>query len=375
MRVCIVSTEYPPHSGGIGSYVYNLSKMLYEKDHTVTVITSGTSNSAIKQSLDEATVIRLPLLPVYPFHLWLYGSFVNKLLRSSAQNFDLVHLHSPASPPVKTSLPVVTTVHSTMKIDSRYYEVTSFRSLADKLQSALVYPFIEKEIFSYSNKICSVSKTVANELESYCLDSNSVEIVGNGVDEQLFTPLDGESFLEPYILYTGRLSARKGLFDLIDCAEQVLSKHSNLKFLIAGRGHLFGQLAERVRQLGLQKKIVFLGYVDKNQFVHLYQNALIHLVPSHYEGLPTVLLEAMSCGLPVVATNIGGSNEVITSGVNGFLVSPKSPEEMADKIELLLNDSALRKKIGSEARATIEKNYTWSKVCDRIVKCYEDVLY
>jgi len=86
---------------------------------------------------------------------------------------------------------------------------------------------------------------------------------------------------------------------------------------------------EKVRRMGLQKQIVFMGFTGRNELLETYQNATVHIAASHYEGMPTVLLEAMSCGLPVVATNVDGNNEVISSGVNGFLVPPKSPKVMA----------------------------------------------
>ena len=89
--------------------------------------------------------------------------------------------------------------------------------------------------------------------------------------------------------------------------------------------------------------------------------------------MPTVLLEAMSCGLPVVATDIGGNNEVISSGVNGFLVPPKSPKDMAEGLLKLLNDAPLREKVGVAARNTILTNYTWDKVTDKIMECYKDI--
>jgi glycosyltransferase involved in cell wall biosynthesis len=147
-----------------------------------------------------------------------------------------------------------------------------------------------------------------------------------------------------------------------------------MKFLLSGRGPFLKKLEQEVQLRGLQEKVVFLGYIDRRKLIEIYQNATIHVVPSHYEGLPTVLLEAMACGLPIVATDIGGNNEVISSGVNGFLVPPKHPEEMAAVILRLLKDAALREKIGRAARKTIEENYTWDKITDRIVECYEKIL-
>jgi glycosyltransferase involved in cell wall biosynthesis len=372
----MISLEFPPKSGGIGSYVYNLSRKLVQKGHQVTVVTKGSSSLPREELIDGINLIRLPYLAVYPLHVWLHGVFVNRELKVLERRFTLVHVHSPGASVVRTRLPVVTTVHTPMKIDSRYYEVVDFYSLADKLQSMLVYPLIERELFRISSRITAVSKSVARELGEYGLDDKEIAVVGNGVDEKTFTPACArkENFAERYVLYTGVLRARKGLFDFVRCAELVSRAYPDVKFVIAGRGPLLRKLEESVKRVRLQKQIIFLGYVDKNKFIQVYQNATVHVVPSYYEGLPTVLLEAMSCGLPVVATDIGGNNEVITPEVNGFLVPPKCPEEMAKAINRLLDDASLRENIGRAARRTIEKYYTWDKIADNILKCYEGVL-
>ena len=89
----------------------------------------------------------------------------------------------------------------------------------------------------------------------------------------------------------------------------------------------------------------------------MYRNAYIHVVPSYYEGLPTVLLEAMASGVPAVATSIGGSRDVITHNVDGLLVSPKKPHEIAKAIDILLSDTDLRNSFGLNARKKILKKY------------------
>ena len=126
--------------------------------------------------------------------------------------------------------------------------------------------------------------------------------------------------------------------------------------------------------MGLQANFSFLGYVTKQKLIQMYQNATIQVVPSHYEGVPTVLLEGMSRGLPVVATNIGSNADIISSGFNGFLVPPKCPEAMASVILDLLDNYSLRKKVGKEARRTIEENYTWDRITDKVLNCYKSIL-
>jgi len=370
----MIAQEFPPKPGGIGSYVYCLSKKLLERGHRVTVISRGSMNKTVRESVDGIDLFKVSFFPFYPFHIGIHGIFVNSLLKSLESKLTLIHLHTPLTPPIRTSLPIVTTVHTPMKVDAGFHEVLDLYSLAERVQSRFLYPAIEKKLFSASKKITAVSLSVARELGEYGLDPDKITIIGNGVDEKTFIPIRKRKFTERYVLYTGILRARKGLFDFIECAKYVCRRRPDVKFVICGTGPFLSRLEEKVRKMGLQGQVVFLGHVTRKKLVQVYQNATVHTVPSHYEGLPTVLLEAMSCGLPVVATDVGGNREVILPGVNGFLVPPRCPEKMAEIILTLLDDAMLREKIGNAARKTILNSFTWDKIADNVIKCYEDIL-
>lgn len=361
--------------GGIGNYVYNLSKKLIEKGNDVTVITRGNIQRTNEEVIDGIKVFKVTLLPFYPFHIWIHGIFVNKLFKSIESRYNIVHLHSPIVPVIKTNLQILTTVHTLYRARTRrgLYGVHNFYSLIERLQYVFLYS-LELKLLKLSNKISTVSQTNIKDLNQYRFKQHRITIIGNGVDEKVFYPDKKFKHKNRYILYTGRLEERKGLFDLIKCAEYVLKKHPNIKFILTGKGSLRNILEKKVKKMGLEKKILFFGYVTFEKLLQLYRNAYIHIIPSHYEGLPNVLLEAMSSGLPVVATNVGGNPDVIFSGVNGFLVSPQDPLEMAKIVIKLLDDTKLRNKIGKEARKTIEKHYTWDIITDRILQCYYDIL-
>jgi glycosyltransferase involved in cell wall biosynthesis len=370
----MITREFPPESGGISYYVFNLSKKLLARGHKVTVMTRGSAGKYTKEVINGIDVYKISFFPFYPLHIWIHGVFVNSLFKSLEPRFDLVHLHSPLPPPIKTQLPTITTVHTSMKIDSKYHEIIDFFSFAEKTQSMLIYPPIEKKLFSISDSITSVSQSVAKELSNYGIESHKITVIGNAVNEKEFVPICNVMPSEKYVLYTGVLRARKGLFDMLECAEHVCEVYPDVKLIVCGTGPFSRNLRERVRIKKLEKHVMLLGYVKRNKLVELYQNATVHVVPSHYEGMPTVLLEAMSCGLPVVATDVGGSSEVISNGVNGFLVPPRSPKEMAEVVLRLLANNDLRAKIGGNARKTIVRSHTWDKVADNMIKCYENVL-
>jgi glycosyltransferase involved in cell wall biosynthesis len=372
LNICMITREFPPESGGIGYYVYNLSKKLIEKGHTVTVITRGTMGKNEQRVQDGIQVFNATFFPLYPFHMPVHGIFVNSILKSFESKFDLVHLHSPLTPIVRTRLPIIATVHTAMKVDSRYHEVIDPYSFSEKIQSMYFSPILESKLFKLSTLITTVSPSVAEELSEYGLNNENIEVVWNGVNEKLFCPTGKCS--ERYILYTGVLRARKGLFDLIKCASIVNKTIPNTKFLICGTGPLLQKLREQVYKLGLYDQVTFLGRIDRTNFIDVVQNATVQVVPSIYEGLPTVLLEAMACGLPIVATNIGGNRDLISSNKNGLLVSPRSPEELANAIMLLLHDELLRKRLGQNARETIVQRYTWDKITDNFISLYEGLL-
>lgn len=375
MRICMISSELPPISGGVAYYVYNLSKKLVERKHDVSIITpKRNSGQKTLEFVEGIRVRRVPYCRFYPFHVSLLKLQVNKLFKSLENEFDIVHVHSPMPLPVRTSLPIVTTVHTPMRIDARHHEIIDLMSLLEKMQSAIVYPPAEQELFRISRRITAVSRTVASELGEYGLDAAKITVVANGVDPQSFFPCRQNNNDEEYVLYTGGLKARKGLFDLIQCASYVNKTRPGTKFILCGRGPYRKKIENAVAKMGLEKQVVFTGYVSRNDLINLYQNASVQVVPSHYEGMPTVLLEAMSCGLPVVATDIGGNNEVVNSGVNGFLVPPKSPEVMAEAVVRLLDNVSFRENMGKVARNTILMHYTWDKVADRTLECYESVI-
>jgi glycosyltransferase involved in cell wall biosynthesis len=375
LNICLISREFPPKSGGIGYYVYYLSKKLIERGHNVSVITRGSAGRTKKRVIDGITVYYVTFLPLYPFHIWLHSVFVNKIFRSLEPRLTLVNLHSPLPSPVTTLLPIITTVHSPSKrLNHVDDEVFDFKTYFDKMQSIYIYPPIETKIFNRSRKITVVSSSVARELKEYQLNTKELTVVGNGVDEKSFFPKCKRDALKKYVLFAGVLRAGKGLFDLIECASIVCRTRTDVKFVVCGAGPFSKVLKDKVGQIGLEKQFIFTGLANRKRLLHLYQNATLFVFPSHYEGLPTVILEAMACGLPVVATDVGGNREIISSGVNGLLIPPKSPEIMAKAVVKLWDDDALRIAFGEAARKTIESKYTWDIIADNTLKTYDKVL-
>jgi glycosyltransferase involved in cell wall biosynthesis len=374
MRIChIISTQFPPEEG-IGNYVHNLSKKLIDSGHSVSVITRSPSLRSESFKIDGIGVHWVTFVPIYPIYMNLHGFFLNKLIKKLESEFDIVHMHTPLVPLIKTSLPVVVTVHTPMLSDTRSIIEYSPRAIGNKLMGRFVSYPIELKLLKRADLITVVSNSVALELNEYGLCLNEIAVVGNGVDEKIFRP-GKKKTSERYILYVGRLDYRKGLFDLVDCAKTICSQYKNIHFKIVGKGILEQRLKRKISEYKLENNFEFVGYVTRPRLISLYQNAVLFIVPSHYEGLPTVLLEAMSCGLPVIATAVSGNLDVIDSGKNGLLIPSKSPKEMADAVSLLLNDDNMRINLGRNARKTIEGFFNWDIISQKITKYYESICW
>lgn len=372
MHICtVMSTPIPPEEG-IGNYVYNLSRELIEKGNEVTILTRNQSLNSCKKRIEGMEVIYAPFIKAYPFYIDIHGLFVNNIFKRLEADFDVVHLHTPLVPLIKTSLPLVTTVHTPMLIDTRYYEDGDLRGFIEGIMGRFVSYPLEKKLLRNSTLITAVANSVANELREYGLDASKVIVLGNGVNEKIFVP-KREPSKEKYILFTGRLVYRKGLYDLLECSRMLYERYKDLNFIIVGKGGLSTELKEKVKNLGMEDRFKILGYVDKKALIQLYQNATIYVLPSHYEGLPTVLLEAMSCGLPVIATAVSGNLDVISTYENGILVPPKSPSAMVSAISILLEDESLRKKLGKNARRSIEERYTWDIISNNLIGYYRSI--
>ena len=374
MKICMVqSTPFPPEEG-IGNYTYNLSKTLIDKGHKVLILTRSSENRIQKEEINGIKVIRAPFIPLYPFYLYLHGKSANKIFREIEQDIDIVHFHTPLPSFIKTNLPTITTVHTPSLTDYQLVKIQSFFDVFSKISARFVSYPQEKKIINVSEIITTSTNSIANELKRHYLNGKKVIVTGNGVDENFYYPLKKKvSSNRKNILFVGRIAPEKGLFDLVECARHLCNKRSDVFFNIVGKGRDLGKVQRKVRKFGLQNRFIFFGQIEKNNLVKLYQNSTIFVLPSYREGIPTVLLEAMSCGLPVVATDVRGNHDLVTNGKNGILVQARNPKKLADAILKILENRKLSEKLGNAARKTIVEKYTWDNVSSKFLKCYEQL--
>jgi len=371
----ITSAPLPPREG-LGYYVWNLSQYLRSHGHAVQIVTRGWCDKPVCQVVQGITVWRPWFAPLYPVHVHLHGLAVQRLVRRLESEVDLFHLHTPLAPSIRSRRPNAVTVHTPMRGEARAVKIRDLRSLLIRLQIP-ISACIEQRVLDSAQVIATVSQSVADELSMYRVQRNRIQVVGNGVDTTVFHPSQqaaGAQVSARYILAAGRLDVRKGLRDLIEAMLALHKAYPDVHLYIAGTGPLKADLRALTARLQLGETVHLLGHVDHSRMAELYRGAAVFAHAAHYEGLPTVLLEAMACGKAVVSTAVSGALDVVQDGVNGLLVPPRSPKAMAQALERLLADHRFSVRLGTDARQTIEHRFSWQVVGQRYVDCYQGLV-
>lgn len=224
---------------------------------------------------------------------------------------------------------------------------------------------INRFLSGITDKFIAVSEAVKRDIMLYDkIDSSKILVMHNGVDTQRFSP-DGKfsNIREKFLIkegsivlgFVGRLVISKGLEYLID-AISLIKDDYNIKLFIVGDGSLLNELKQKAKKNHIFNRIIFAG--ERRDIPDILSSIDIFVMPSIKEGLPNSLLEAMSMGKPVIATEIGGIPEIVKNRFNGILVPSRDPRALATAIKELIDDSQLAAKLGEAARNFMLNNFS-----------------
>jgi glycosyltransferase involved in cell wall biosynthesis len=202
---------------------------------------------------------------------------------------------------------------------------------------------------------------------------------------------DVASFREPYagasapwlapgeraVLFVGRLSAPKGIYDLFDAIPRVLERHPKTRFVLVGVAESDAKeplVRAEAERRGIGAQVSFLGSLEGRDKVAAYARSQMLVVPSWTEGFPLVIPEAMAAGLPVIATAVGAIPDFVGDGEDGFLVPPRAPAALADRICRLLGDEALRRRMGARVRARAPVEFDVEVGCGKVASVLAQAL-
>ena len=228
-------------------------------------------------------------------------------------------------------------------------------------------------IFSKANAVIIVAKFERELLkQKFGVDEDKIKYIPNGVNVREFNHLTKNDQDIETILYVGRLEKYKGVHFLIEAFTEVKPSFPNSRLLIVGSGSYKEKLVNLTSSFGLQDSVSFLENVPQEHLTKLYSSSNVFVTLSQFEGQPIALIEAMSSGLPVIATKVGAIPELVQHGRNGFLLDfPPNKKALIDMITFLLGNPDSSAKIGLEARKSILSKFSWEKTVQSLIKLYE----
>ncbi len=381
-RLCIVTHTFLPHVGGIEKVVYEQGKRLLERNFKPTIVTSrlGTPKHYV---FDHLNVECYPSLNSgfslgIPYPIPTVASF--KTFLGVVKSSKIVHAHGH---PYLSSFivgklakiynkPFVLTQHNT------FIEYDNFFDKIERVNDLV----IGKETIKQADKIITVSNASRDYVLSLGAKRSKVKVIHNGVDLSRFRSLPGKrkeirrklKIPQDSIVFltVRRLVYKNGIDTLIDCANLAVAKNRKIVFLAVGKGPDQNSVQERINELDIGDNFRLAGFVSDEELPAYYNAADFFVLPSKSgEGLPLVALEAMACGLPVIATNVGGIGEILSPKF-GKLVAPNKPELMAEAVLDFSEADWVTRKL--ELRAMVEENYSWKKNVDSLVEIYEELI-
>jgi glycosyltransferase involved in cell wall biosynthesis len=304
-----------------------------------------------------------------------------KVLAQRRDDFDIVHdnqcLGRGLLGMMEDGWPIVATVHHPITVD-RDLELAHARSLRRRIILRRWYGFVgmQLEVTRQLPRVVTVSASSKSDIvEHMGVEPSRLSVVPVGVDDTLFRPRPAVARVPGRLMTTASADVPlKGLVPLLEALAKVRTeRHAEL--VVIGEPRPASRVGETIKRLGLEDAVRFVSKVSDDRIVQLYAEAEVAVVPSLYEGFSLPAVEAMACGVPVVATTGGALPEVVgTDGETGLLVPPGDPGALALAIGTALDDAGLRARIGGAGRARVLERFTWAAAARATVDQYRTVL-
>ncbi|HEX7365425.1 MAG TPA: glycosyltransferase family 4 protein [Dehalococcoidia bacterium] len=370
MKIGLVSPYDYAFPGGVVSHVAYLAHFLIQSGQTVKIMAPCTRKGT-RYFEEEVIPVGRPLpipfggaIARVPISPWLPGK-IDEIL--SREKFDILHLHEPFAPMVCASA----------LLKSETVNVGTFHAFYTKSRVYwLGKPAFQRWIKKLHGKI-AVSRP-ALEYASRHMPGDYC-IIPNGIDTEHFC-VDGprrEEFNDGKIniLFVGRLERRKGVAYLLNACAAIKRRFPDFRLVVVGPGKLLRlRYNKLVDDMNLSDHVVFTGYVPGDELPSYYRSADIFCAPATGgESFGIVLLEAMACGKPVVATNIDGYASVLADGEEGLLVPPRDEDALAEALLKLVQNKSLRSSMGGKGLTKAEK-YSWPNITRQVVNYYNLLL-
>jgi glycosyltransferase involved in cell wall biosynthesis len=231
-------------------------------------------------------------------------------------------------------------------------------------------------LLNHSDYVLPNSEYGVRLLRKMGIDEKKLKLIPNGVDINEFSIKKSSIKVSESITVctVARLVPWKGIDDLLHAAKLVLSKRSDVKFVIIGDGPDKKTLQRLTKTLGIEEFVYFTGRQSREKVIKYLASADIFVLPSHFDSTPNALLEAMVSGKAVIVSDFPGNAEVVENNFDGLVFKTGDVNELVEKLLELISDKKLRDKLGKNAREKIKRKYSWDLMVERLVKLYEKVM-
>ncbi len=356
---------------GVAEHVFQITRHIRSigQEHTCHIISmhNRTAHWEAAPRLWVHTIQRKPLYYALPF---LAVRAIQDIIQKIKP--DIIHLHGTTPPYVWAagqmagSMPVLVTIHGDLNAETRFK-----RPLEWLWAHILSLPLLNYALLRIKNVI-TCSEYARAELQQRA--PRRLFVIPNGVDLEHYLQAEADAQRsQPYILYMGGLRTIKGVDLLIRAFAQIRRHFDDIELIIAGDGPEEKTLKRMTSELNLGSRVCFLGFVGGEKKLSLLQQASLMVIPSRFESFPIGLLEALACGTPLVAARVGGIQDIIHPGENGWLFEPENVDDLTEKMNEALHNP--------EKRAVYRQNglktaagYSWENVARQTLQTYRQCI-
>ncbi len=369
-----------------GSFVYDEAKALAGKGFQVHVVTQHNPGIPYEEVVDQIHIHRFKWLEPKTFRAlvhfkgfmdvlrmitYVISLFFNLIWIIWKYKIQIIHAHSVIPTGFMSSI--------ASKIMGKPLFITAHGMDINNFEKKPFFNYFISRAMNSSSKSIAVSEDLAKKMRKMVNDENKIVVLRNAVDTGRFNPTKNRSIRKDFgirdeeilILFVGYLDEFKGIFELINAFNKITAENSNVKLMMVGTGPKKEDLLEILNKVGIEDKVIFTGVVEHQKIHRYYQSADIFVLPSYTEGLPVSILEAMATGVPVVATSVGGVPELITHGLNGFIVPPRDEEAFIEKLLILINDKNLRQQYANRSLKKIKEEFDIKVKISKLIELYK----
>lgn len=365
MKIAILISHFPPAwLAGTEIATYNLARELANLGNDIHIITLWDKDLAYSEKIDGFTIHRIKLpLPWLILQIPYY--FIQVLYLVWKINPDIIH-------PQAISLNAFFAMFISKILNKPYI---AYAHGSDVYKTSKYFKkYISKPVIKNAKTVVCLTEDMRKEIIK--IFPRDVTVIGNGIEIQDISKYSRDNIRMDLnienctilIIFVGRLHPIKGISYLLDSIKIVIKELDNIQLLIVGDGEYREYLEEYGKDIGIENNVKFIGSVPHCDVIKYMIASDIFILPSLSEGFPITILEAMSAGLPIIATNVGGIKEILKSERNGFLVEPKNSQQIAEKIIYILKQDLL---YSIKMNNIIDvKKYTLAETTKRIKRIY-----